>query len=97
MALKTALRSYTAVRALVTPELELLVMPQLLSIRECISEAFDVKLSTSKAVAKKRRVRFDTRELASWVDKLGDLVMKVSVFFQYDTISFALSLFLFKV
>lgn len=76
MAIKTALRSYAAVRALITPELEPLVMPQLLAIRECISEGFDVKLSTSTAVSKKRRVRFDTRELPIWVANLTDLVVK---------------------
>lgn len=76
MAIKTALRSYAAVRALITRELEPLVMPQLLSIRECISEVFDVKLSTSTAVSKKRRVRFDTRELPIWVTTLTGLVVK---------------------
>lgn len=63
VAIKTALRSYQAVRVLVTPELEPLVMPQLLEIRECISEAFDVKLSGSSIASKKRRVRWDTPEM----------------------------------
>jgi dynein heavy chain 1 len=76
MAIKTALRSYAAVRALITPELEPLVMPQLLAIRECVSDGFDVKLSTSTAVSKKRRVRFDTREVQTWVATLSDLVVK---------------------
>ena len=76
IAIKTALRSYTAVRALISPELEPLVMPQLLAIRECVSEGFDVKLSTSTAVSKKRRVRFDAREIQTWVASLSDLVVK---------------------
>lgn len=76
IAIKTALRSYQAVRILVTPELEPLVMPQMLEIRECISEAFDVKLSTSTAVAKKRRVRWDTKEMTEWVTRLTESVTK---------------------
>ena len=76
IALKTALRSYAAVRVLITPELEPLVMPQLLGIRECISETFDVKLDTSTAISKKRRVRWDSKEMTEWVTKLTDLVSK---------------------
>jgi dynein heavy chain 1 len=77
MALKTALRSYHAVRILITPELEPLVMPQLLAIRECISNAFDVKLDTSTAISKKRRVRWDSkRELADFCNELTELVTK---------------------
>ena len=77
VAIKTALRSYQSVRALVTPELEPLVMPQLLNVREIISEAFDVKLDTSKAIARKRRVRWDSRELSDWVSRLSDSVTKL--------------------
>jgi len=76
IALKTALRSYAAVRALISPELEPLVMPQLLAIRECISESFDVKLDKSTTIAKKRRVRWDTKEMVTWVASLTDLVTK---------------------
>lgn len=77
MAIKTALRSYQSVRGLISPELEPLVMPQLLNIREIVSEAFDVKLDTSKAIAKKRRIRWDSRELSDWVTRLADSVTKV--------------------
>jgi hypothetical protein len=45
-------------------------MPQLIEIRECISEAFDVKLSGSSIAAKKRRVRWDTPEMTDWVTRL---------------------------
>jgi dynein heavy chain 1, cytosolic len=76
IAIKTALRSYQAVRVLVTSEIEPLVMPQLLEIRECIAEAFDVKLSTSSAITKKRRVRWDTKEMTEFVAKLTDSVTK---------------------
>lgn len=77
MALKTALRSYQAVRILITPELEPLVMPQLLAIRECVSNAFDVKLDSSTAISKKRRVRWDSkRELADFCNELMELVTK---------------------
>lgn len=76
VAVKTALRSYQAVRVLITPELEPLVMPQLLEIRECIAEAFDVKLSSSTAVAKKRRVRWDTKEMTEWLTTLTESVTK---------------------
>lgn len=76
VAIKTALRSYQAVRVLITTELEPLVMPQLLEIREIISEAFDVKLSSSTAVSKKRRVRWDTNEMTDWVTRLTESVTK---------------------
>lgn len=75
-AIKTALRSYQAVRVLVTAELEPLVMPQLTEIRELIAEAFDVKLSNSAVPSKKRRVRWDTKELTDWVSRLTDAVTK---------------------
>ena len=78
IAIKTALRSYQAVRGLVTSELEPLLMPQLLAVRETISEAFDVKLDTSTAVAKKRRIRWDApRELSDWVSRLSESVTKL--------------------
>ena len=76
VAIKTALRSYQAVRVLVTKDLEPLVMPQMLAIRECISEAFDVKLSSSTAVSKKKRVRWDTKEMTAWVTELTESVTK---------------------
>lgn len=76
VAIKTALRSYQAVRVLVTPEIEPLVMPQLLEIRECVAEAFDVKLSSSSAITKKRRVRWDTKEMTEFVTKLSESVTK---------------------
>lgn len=74
MAVKTALRSYLNVRVLITPELEPLVMPQLLAIRECMAEAFGVKLTPSST--KKRRVRWDSKEMGHWVGNLTDLVTK---------------------
>jgi hypothetical protein len=52
IAIKTALRSSLAVRGLVTTELEPLLMPQILAVRETIVEVFDVKLDTSTAIAK---------------------------------------------
>lgn len=76
IAIKTALRSYQAVRVLITPELEPLVLPQLLEIRECVAEAFDVKLSSSTAVSKKRRVRWETKDMTEWVTKLTESVTK---------------------
>ena len=51
-------------------------MPQLLEIRELISEAFDVKLSGSTAVSKKQRVRWETKELPDWVARLTESVSK---------------------
>ncbi|KAG7353523.1 dynein family protein [Nitzschia inconspicua] len=78
IAIKTALRSYQAVRGLVTSDLEPLLMPQLLAVRETISEAFDVKLDTSTAIAKKRRIRWDApRELSDWVGRLSESVTKL--------------------
>jgi dynein heavy chain 1 len=77
VAIKTALRSYQAVRSLITTNLEPLVMPQLLEVREIISEAFDVKLHTSTAIAKKRRIRWDSPNLSEWVARLSDSVTKL--------------------
>eukprot|EP00934_Nitzschia_sp_Nitz4_P009291 Nitzschia sp. Nitz4//scaffold6_size259037//29898//42524//NITZ4_001045-RA/size259037-augustus-gene-0.315-mRNA-1//-1//CDS//3329556806//9281//frame0 len=77
IAIKTALRSYQAVRSLISADLEPLVMPQLLGVRETISEAFDVKLDTSTAIAKKRRIRWDARDLSDWVTRLSDSVTKL--------------------
>lgn len=77
IAIKTALRSYHAVRALISADLEPLVMTQLLEVRETISEGFDVKLDTSTAIAKKRRIRWDSRELSEWVSRLSDSVTKL--------------------
>ena len=51
-------------------------MPQLLEIRELVSEAFDVKLSGSTAVSKKQRVRWETKELPDWVTRLTESVSK---------------------
>ena len=76
VSIKTALRSYQAVRVLVTSEIEPLVMPQLLEIRECLAEAFDVKLSSSSAITKRRRVRWDTKEMTDFVTKLSECVTK---------------------
>jgi dynein heavy chain 1 len=76
-AIKTALRSYQCVRHLLTPELEPLVMPQLLDVREIVAEAFDVKLDTSTAISKKRRVRWEGREMTEWVGKLAESVTKL--------------------
>ncbi|GKY90587.1 hypothetical protein MPSEU_000032400 [Mayamaea pseudoterrestris] len=77
VAVKTALRSYQAVRQLVTPELEPLLMPQLLEIRECVSDAFDAKLSTSVAVSKGQRVRWpDKDKMTEWVTRLTEGVTK---------------------
>ena len=79
IAIKTALRSYHSCRGLITSSLEPLVMPQLLDVREIISDGFEVKLSTSKAISKKRRIRWDSspKELSEWVTKLSDSVTKL--------------------
>lgn len=76
VAIKTAIRSYLAVRKFVTTELEPLVLPQLIEIRECFSEAFDAKLSSSTVVAKKRRIRWDSKEMDEWVARLSESVTK---------------------
>ena len=79
IAIKTALRSYHSCRTLITPSLEPLVMPQLLDVREIISDGFEVKLSTSKAISKKRRIRWDSspKDLSEWATKLSDSVTKL--------------------
>ena len=70
MALKTALRSYTAVRELITPELEPLVLPQLQAVRGSISEAFDTEGRT------KRRVRWGAKDVSDWVAGLTEHVSR---------------------
>lgn len=52
-------------------------MPQLIEIRECIAEAFDVKLSGSAIGTKKRRIRWDTPEMTDWVTRLTESVTKL--------------------
>lgn len=52
-------------------------MPQLIEIRECVAEAFDVKLSGSSIASKKRRVRWDTPEMTDWVTRLTENVTKL--------------------
>ena len=76
ISIKTALRSYQSMRLLVTAELEPLVQAQLEEIRELIAEAYDIKLSTSTAASKKRRIRWDSKELPDWVSRLSDAVSK---------------------
>lgn len=49
----------------------------MLEIRECIAEAFDVKLSGSSIASKKRRVRWDTPEMTDWVTRLTEGVTKL--------------------
>eukprot|EP00804_Cyclotella_cryptica_P026574 CCRYP_014010-RA/>CCRYP_014010-RA protein AED:0.03 eAED:0.03 QI:237/1/1/1/0.92/0.78/14/3696/3180 len=75
MALKTALRSYAAARGLVSSELEPLVAQELRSIRECIMEAFDVAADGSK-ITTKRRMRWNSKDLASWVAVLNEHVSR---------------------
>jgi hypothetical protein len=51
---------------------------KVVAVRETISEAFDVKLNTSTAIAKKRRIRWDApRELSDWVSRLSESVTKL--------------------
>ena len=73
MTIKTALRSYTVARELIPLELEPLVTPQLLAIQQSIAEAFDVSLDETK-IASKRRVRWDTKDMADWVAGLTEHV-----------------------
>ena len=61
-------------RSLITPELELLVLPQLQAVRESIAEAFDVSFSSSSndkvvmmTASTKRRVCWDGIDMAEWV------------------------------
>jgi hypothetical protein len=64
VALKTALRSYTAARGLITSELEPLVAPELRLIQESITEAFDVSPGRSRFTTR-RRVRWDSKDIGS--------------------------------
>ena len=75
VALKTALQSYAAARALVTPELEPLVSQELRAIQDSITEAFDVPSATGRLSAK-RRVRWDSKDLPSWVALLNEHVSR---------------------
>lgn len=73
MALKSALRSYSAIREFVTPEIQPLVMPQIKSIRESISEAFGIS-NDGKRMSSSRRVRWDGKDIDEWVAGLMELV-----------------------
>ena len=75
MALKTTLCSYAAARCLITPELEPLVAQELQSIQESIAEAFDVAADGSKTTGK-RRMRWNSKDLASWVAVLSEHVSR---------------------
>ena len=68
--LKTALRSYNIFKKLLSPELELLVFPQIKAIRESISEAF----SASEITSASRRIRWSDAEIGEWVASLSELV-----------------------
>lgn len=75
IAIQTALSTYQTMRSQLSGDLESLVMPELLDIRECISQAFGVKLSSSSS--KKRRVRWqDSAELMAWVSQLVETTQK---------------------
>jgi dynein heavy chain 1 len=75
VAIQTAISSYQAARAQLTSDLAILVKPELVGIRKCVSQAFGVKLSSSK---KQRRVRWqDSVELTNWVSQLVDAMQKL--------------------
>jgi len=75
VALKTALQSYAAARGLVTPELEPLVAQELRAIQESITEAFDIAPPGKKSKAT-RRIRWDSKDLGSWVALLNEHVSR---------------------
>ena len=58
-----------------TPELEPLVATELRSIQEAIMEAFDVAADGSK-ITTKRRMRWNNKDLASWVAMLNEHVSR---------------------
>lgn len=76
MALKSALRSYSIAREQITPELQPLVMPQIKSIRESISEVFGVSNIKSNKSLSSRRVRWDGKEIIEWIAGLTELVSR---------------------
>jgi dynein heavy chain 1 len=69
IALRSSLRSYSATRKSITPEMEPLLESELFSIRDIVSEAFDVG-----NVGRKGRIKWDSPSLGAWVAKLSQLV-----------------------
>ena len=67
--LRSSLRSYTATRKFITPELEPLLEKEIFSIRDVISEVFDVTNN-----GRRNRVKWDSPSLGLWVTKLSQLV-----------------------
>eukprot|EP00586_Coscinodiscus_wailesii_P014222 CAMPEP_0172510176 /NCGR_PEP_ID=MMETSP1066-20121228/226876_1 /TAXON_ID=671091 /ORGANISM="Coscinodiscus wailesii, Strain CCMP2513" /LENGTH=4214 /DNA_ID=CAMNT_0013289037 /DNA_START=123 /DNA_END=12767 /DNA_ORIENTATION=+ len=80
MILKSALRSYTCVRQLVTVELEPLVLPQLQDVRDSVEEAFDSSSSSgasSMTATKRGRVRWESQGMGEWVATLSEHVIRL--------------------
>jgi dynein heavy chain 1, cytosolic len=77
VAIQTAISSYQTTKSQLSEDLEMLVLPELSAVRDCVSQAFGVKLSTSTA-KKQRRVRWqDATELSAWVSLLVDVTQKL--------------------
>ena len=73
MALKIALQSYVAARGLITPDLDPLVVRELLTIQESIAEAFDATSGSSNS-STKRCIRWYSKGLAYWIAVLNEHV-----------------------
>lgn len=74
MALRSALRSFTAARELVTPELEPLLHTNIKSIRQIIEEAFDVSIDHSVTVRPTPRIKWDSKAIREWIARLTEHV-----------------------
>jgi len=66
ISLRSSLRSYSTARKSITPEMEPLLESELFSIRDVVSEAFDV--------GRKSRIKWDSPSLGVWVAKLSHLI-----------------------
>jgi len=75
VALRGALRSYTAARELVTPELEPLVHSNIKAIRQSIEEAFGISIIEQTVTTRSTlRIRWDSKDIRDWIASLTELV-----------------------
>ena len=74
IALRSALRSYTAARDLVTPELEPLVASNIKAVRQSIEEAFGISIDRTVTVRSTLRIRWDSKDIRDWITSLTELV-----------------------
>jgi dynein heavy chain 1 len=74
MALRSALRSYTAAKELVTPELEPLLHSNIKAIRQSVEEVFGVSIDQTVTVRSSIRIRWESKDIRDWIASLTELI-----------------------